>query len=242
MRAFIQEFKSFIARGNVMDLAVGVIIGGAFSNITTSLVNDILNPILGIIAGNNTALAAMAVELPGGGALMVGNFINAILNFLIMAFAEKGGDPRTSPGALPGRAAAHRDPGPAEREDLMEEKKIPPQEEQDAPAPYTPASPVKRTMAWIGVVYMVILVAMMTYYYFTGSMLVNMAPLLAVPGLIGLGILALVSWRTTGRPGKWPAIALAAVCFLAALATLPLGIVGLLSNFSLVGVFVTGAP
>ena len=104
----------------------------------------------------------------------------------------------------------------------MEEKKIPPQEEQDAPAPYTPASPVKRTMAWIGVVYMVILVAMMTYYYFTGSMLVNMAPLLAVPGLIGLGILALVSWRTTGRPGKWPAIALAAVCFLAALATLPL--------------------
>ena len=105
----------------------------------------------------------------------------------------------------------------------MEEKKIPPQEEQDAPAPYTPASPVKRTMAWIGVVYMVILVAMMTYYYFTGSMLVNMAPLLAVPGLIGLGILALVSWRTTGRPGKWPAIALAAVCFLAALATLPLG-------------------
>lgn len=124
----------------------------------------------------------------------------------------------------------------------MEEKKIPPQEEQDAPAPYTPASPVKRTMAWIGVVYMVILVAMMTYYYFTGSMLVNMAPLLAVPGLIGLGILALVSWRTTGRPGKWPANALAAVCFLAALATLPLGIVGLLSNFSLVGVFVTGAP
>ena len=77
MRAFIQEFKSFIARGNVMDLAVGVIIGGAFSNITTSLVNDILN----------TAMAAMAVELPGGGALMVGNFINAILNFLIMAIA-----------------------------------------------------------------------------------------------------------------------------------------------------------
>ena len=84
---FFAEFRKFIARGNVMDLAVGVIIGGAFSNITTSLVNDILNPILGIIAGNNTALAAMAVELPGGGALMVGNFINAILNFLIMAFA-----------------------------------------------------------------------------------------------------------------------------------------------------------
>ena len=45
MKKFFQEFKAFISRGNVMDLAVGVIIGGAFSNITTSLVNDILNPI-----------------------------------------------------------------------------------------------------------------------------------------------------------------------------------------------------
>lgn len=87
MKQFLSEFKTFIARGNVMDLAVGVIIGGAFSNITNSLVNDILNPILGIIAGDNEALAALAVQLPGGGALMVGNFINAVLNFLIMAFA-----------------------------------------------------------------------------------------------------------------------------------------------------------
>ena len=87
MKQFFSEFKTFIARGNVMDLAVGVIIGGAFSNITTSLVNDILNPILGIIAGDNEALAALSIQLPGGGALMLGNFINAVLNFLIMAFA-----------------------------------------------------------------------------------------------------------------------------------------------------------
>lgn len=87
MKRFLSEFKTFIARGNVMDLAVGVIIGGAFSNITTSLVNDILNPILGILAGDNEALAALAVQLPGGGALMIGNFINAVLSFLIMAFA-----------------------------------------------------------------------------------------------------------------------------------------------------------
>lgn len=87
MKRFLSEFKTFIARGNVMDLAVGVIIGGAFSNITTALVNDILNPILGILAGDNEALAALAVQLPGGGALMIGNFINAVLNFLIMAFA-----------------------------------------------------------------------------------------------------------------------------------------------------------
>ena len=87
MKQFFSEFKTFIARGNVMDLAVGVIIGGAFSSITTSLVNDILNPILGIFAGDNEALAALAIQLPGGGALMIGNFINAVLNFLIMAFA-----------------------------------------------------------------------------------------------------------------------------------------------------------
>ena len=87
MKQFFSEFKTFIARGNVMDLAMGVIIGGAFSNITTSLVNDILNPILGIIAGDNEALAALSIQLPGGGALMIGNFINAVLNFLIMAFA-----------------------------------------------------------------------------------------------------------------------------------------------------------
>ena len=87
MKQFFSEFKTFIARGNVMDLAVGVIIGGAFSSITTSLVNDILNPILGIFAGDNEALAALSIQLPGGGALMIGNFINAVLNFLIMAFA-----------------------------------------------------------------------------------------------------------------------------------------------------------
>ena len=84
---FLAEFRKFIARGNVMDLAVGVIIGGAFKGITDSLVADILNPILGVFAGDNEALAAMAVQLPGGGALMIGNFINAVLNFLIMAFA-----------------------------------------------------------------------------------------------------------------------------------------------------------
>ena len=83
---FLAEFRKFIARGNVMDLAVGVIIGGAFKGITDSLVSDILNPILGIFAGDNEALAALAIQLPGGGALMLGSFLNAILIFLIMAF------------------------------------------------------------------------------------------------------------------------------------------------------------
>ena len=86
MKQFLQEFKSFALRGNVFDLAVGVVIGSAFSAITTSLVNDIINPILGIFTGDNASLSSLAFALPGGGELMVGNFINAVLNFLIMAF------------------------------------------------------------------------------------------------------------------------------------------------------------
>lgn len=96
---------------------------------------------------------------------------------------------------------------------------------------YTPSSPVKRTLAWIGLVYMLILLGLTTYYYFTGTALGNLGPLLTVPGLAGLGAVSLVSWRSTGRPGKWPAILLAALCWLLAAATLPIGIVGLMSNF-----------
>ncbi len=86
MKKFLQEFKEFAMRGNVMDLAVGVIIGGAFSAITTSLINDIINPILGVFAGGGEALAGLAIHLSSGGDIMIGNFINAILNFIIMAF------------------------------------------------------------------------------------------------------------------------------------------------------------
>ena len=96
---------------------------------------------------------------------------------------------------------------------------------------YTPASPVKRTMAWIGIVYMVILVALMTYFYFTGKTLTGIAPLLAVPGLFGLAVLSVVSYRTTGRPGKLMACVLAAVSCLLALLSLPIGIAELMANF-----------
>ena len=87
MKKFIQEFKEFALKGNMMDLAIGMIIGSAFTGIVNSLVNDIINPILGIFAGGNEALSGLSFQLPGGGALMLGNFINAVLNFLIMAFA-----------------------------------------------------------------------------------------------------------------------------------------------------------
>ena len=66
---------------------------------------------------------------------------------------------------------------------------------------YIPSSPVKRTMAWIALVYVLIFLALTTYFYFTGTMLGNLAPLLTVPGLLGLAAVILVSWRTTGKPG-----------------------------------------
>ena len=111
---------------------------------------------------------------------------------------------------------------------MAEDKRAPNPDESRS---YTPASPVKRTLAWIGVVYMVILVAITSYPYFAGAGLGNLGPLLAIPGLVGLGAVALVSWRSTGRPGKATAIALAAISWLLAAATLPIGIAGLLSNF-----------
>ena len=110
---------------------------------------------------------------------------------------------------------------------MSKDKRTPEEEENH----FTPASPVKRTMAWIGLVYMVILLALTTYIYFNGAGLSNLGPLLTIPGLIGLGVVALVSWRTAGRPSKWPAIGLALICWLLALATLPIGIAGFMSNF-----------
>lgn len=84
-KGFFAEFKTFIARGNVIDLAVGVIIGSAFSAITTSLVNDIIMPLLGIILGKiNFSQLALTV---GDATLTYGNFIQAIINFLVIAFA-----------------------------------------------------------------------------------------------------------------------------------------------------------
>lgn len=96
---------------------------------------------------------------------------------------------------------------------------------------YTPASPVKRTLAWIALVYVLMFLALSTYYYFTGTMLGNLAPLLVVPGLIGLGILSLVSWRSAGTPGRTTAMILALVCWALAAFSLPIGVMGLLTNF-----------
>ncbi len=106
-----------------------------------------------------------------------------------------------------------------------------PRDDQEEDKHYTPASPVKRTLAWIALAYVLIFLALTTYYYFTGTMLGNLAPLLAVPGLIGLGAVILVSWRSTGTPKTSITIVLSLGCFLLAAFTLPIGIMGLLSNF-----------
>lgn len=78
----VKEFKEFIMRGNVMDLAVGVIIGGAFSAIVTSLTDDIISPILGIFGGMDFSNLVATVN---GAEIRYGAFITAIINFLIMA-------------------------------------------------------------------------------------------------------------------------------------------------------------
>lgn len=85
-RKFFEEFKKFILRGNVMDMAVGVIVGGAFTAIVTSLNADILTPLLGLFGG--TDFSYLTVTLGSGEnapVLHYGNFITAVINFLITA-------------------------------------------------------------------------------------------------------------------------------------------------------------
>jgi len=80
----IKEFKEFIMRGNVLDLAIAVIIGGAFGKIVTSLVNDILMPIIGLLMGG-IDFSSLALRV-GDASINWGLFIQAIIDFLIVAF------------------------------------------------------------------------------------------------------------------------------------------------------------
>ncbi|MEM6727483.1 MAG: large conductance mechanosensitive channel protein MscL [Pseudomonadota bacterium] len=94
----IKEFRDFIAKGNVMDLAVGIIIGAAFTAIVSSLVGDLINPIIGLIIGGidftawfyaldgNEYASLAAAQEAGVGVFAIGSFIQAIINFLIIAF------------------------------------------------------------------------------------------------------------------------------------------------------------
>ncbi len=84
MKKFLSEFKEFAMRGNVMDLAVGVIVGGAFSNITNSLINDVIMPFIGLFVGETTF--ANLYFYIGDAQIMIGNFIQAVFNFVVLAF------------------------------------------------------------------------------------------------------------------------------------------------------------
>ncbi|BAL01839.1 large-conductance mechanosensitive channel [Oscillibacter valericigenes Sjm18-20] len=84
---FVAEFRKFIARGNVMDMAVGVIVGGAFKSIADSLVNDIIMPIISLATGNITFPEMTLVVGDNLTVIPYGNFLATILNFLITAFA-----------------------------------------------------------------------------------------------------------------------------------------------------------
>ena len=83
MKKMLGEFKTFVERGNVIDLAVGVIIGSAFGKIVSSLVDDIIMPLVGILVGKNFASLTLEVN---GSYIAYGAFIQAIVDFLIIAF------------------------------------------------------------------------------------------------------------------------------------------------------------
>lgn len=98
MKAFINEFKEFIMRGNVIDMAVGVIIGGAFNNIVSSLVNDIVMPVITLITGKinftdmlialdgNSYSSLSAAKEAAAPVIAYGNFIQIVVQFLLTAF------------------------------------------------------------------------------------------------------------------------------------------------------------
>ena len=84
MKSFIKEFKEFISKGNVMGMAVGIIIGSAFTAIVTSLNQDIITPLLGLVLGQ-VDFTSLSLSV-GDASVMYGNFIQAVITFLITAF------------------------------------------------------------------------------------------------------------------------------------------------------------
>ena len=98
MKKFLEEFKAFAMRGNVIDMAVGVVIGGAFGGITTSLVNDIIMPLISMLTGGldfsawkwvlkEAVLDETGAEVAAAVSVNYGNLISVIVNFIVIAFA-----------------------------------------------------------------------------------------------------------------------------------------------------------
>ena len=134
----IQEFKDFIAKGNVMDMAVGIIIGAAFTAIVTSLVSDLINPIIGLFTGgidftNNymvlsgdvpAGASLEAARETGASAFAYGSFIMAVINFLIVAWVVfmlvKMVNRVKAAAEKPEEVAPEVDSGPSEKDILIE--------------------------------------------------------------------------------------------------------------------------
>lgn len=118
----IQEFKDFIARGNVMDMAVGIIMGAAFTAIVTSLVDDIVNPLIGLVIGG-IDFSSMSVGV-GDAKFMYGNFINAVIKFVIIAWVVfllvKGVNRMRDMAEGEKKAAPEEPKGPTQEELLAE--------------------------------------------------------------------------------------------------------------------------
>jgi len=114
----LKEFREFIMRGNVLDLAVAVIIGGAFNAIVTSLVNDIIMPLVGILMGG-VDFTGLGLQV-GNAVVLYGNFIQAIINFLIIALTlflvVKGAN-----SVMRKKAEAPTPPAPTAEEKLLTE-------------------------------------------------------------------------------------------------------------------------
>lgn len=83
MKKFMAEFKEFALRGNVMDLAIGVIIGAAFQSIINSLVNDVLSPLIGLVAQTDLSYLVLTINDVD---VKYGSFLTAVINFIIMVF------------------------------------------------------------------------------------------------------------------------------------------------------------
>lgn len=83
IKKFFEEFKAFAMRGNVLDMAVGVVVGGAFTAIVTALVEDVINPVIGLFF--KADFSSVVIDL-GGSSIKIGEFVNSIINFLIVAF------------------------------------------------------------------------------------------------------------------------------------------------------------
>ncbi|MBW0158708.1 large conductance mechanosensitive channel protein MscL [Sedimentimonas flavescens] len=132
----IKEFKNFIAKGNVMDMAVGIIIGAAFTAIVTSLVSDLINPIIGVVTGgldfSNLFVNLGEGEFPslaaareaGAPVFAYGAFFTAVINFLIIAFVVfllvKAVNRIKDAAAAPEEPAPAAPAGPTELEVLMQ--------------------------------------------------------------------------------------------------------------------------